>query len=437
MRSRSTRFKEIRDTHYDEAMIHDVLCVILGGGRGTRLYPLTRDRAKPAVPLFAKYRLIDIPISNCLNSSFNKIKILTQFNSESLNKHITRTYKFDQFSGGFIEIIAADQTMDNTGWFQGPADAVRKSLKHFVHPKIKYICILSGDQLYKMDLRPFYESHVSRKSEITVACNLIDLEDVGAFGIVGVDRDSRIKEFVEKPASAEAVKRLGIKREGEEKYLCSMGIYFFNADILADVLSRSNKADFGKEIIPDAIKEKRTFAYEFDGYWRDIGTIKAFYTENLLLTREHPPLDLFDENWPIFTRSRSLPPAKLLDSKIEKSIIADGSILSSATVRGSIVGLRSRIGAQTQVEDSIVMGADYFETADELCANQELHRINIGIGKGCVIKKAILDKNVRIGDSVRIINAKGLENQEGKDYLIRDGIVIVHKNAQIASGTVI
>jgi glucose-1-phosphate adenylyltransferase len=418
-------------------MINDVLCVILGGGRGTRLTPLTRDRAKPAVPLFAKYRLIDIPISNCLNSSFNRIKILTQFNSESLNKHVTRTYKFDQFSSGFIEIIAADQTMDNTDWFQGPADAVRKSLKHFVHPKIKYICILSGDQLYKMDLRLFYERHVFAKSEITVACNLVDPGNVSAFGIVGVDRDLRIREFVEKPASAEVVKRLSIKKEGEEKYLCSMGIYFFNADVLADVLGHSKKADFGKEIIPDAVKDKRVFAYEFDGYWRDIGTIKAFYTENLLLTREHPPLDLFDEDWPIFTRSRSLPPAKLLDSKIEKSIIADGSILSSATVKGSMVGLRSRIGAQTQIEDSIVMGADYFETADELRANQERSRVPLGIGKACVIKKAILDKNVRVGDNVRIVNAKGLDRHDGPDHSIRDGIVIVHKNAQIASGTVI
>ncbi|HAJ57239.1 MAG TPA: glucose-1-phosphate adenylyltransferase [Candidatus Omnitrophica bacterium] len=417
--------------------MNDVLCVILGGGRGTRLYPLTRDRAKPAVPLFGKYRLVDIPISNCLNSGLNKINILTQFNSESLNKHIVRTYKLDQFSQGFIEIVAADQTMEHTDWFQGPADAVRKSLKHFIDPRIKYICILSGDQLYKLDLRLFYEHHVSKKSEITVACNLIRPEDVPSFGIVGVDGDSRIKEFVEKPASSAEVRRLDIGKGGKENYLCSMGIYFFNADALHDVLNRCDKADFGKEVIPEAVKYKRVFAYEFDGYWRDIGTIKSFYTENLFLTRENPPLDLFDENWPIFTRSRSLPPAKLLDSKIEKSIIADGSLLSSASVEGSIIGLRSRIGAGTQVKDSIVMGADYFQSPEEIRLNEAKGLIPIGIGKNCVIKKAILDKNARIGDNVRIINERGLENHEAKDYVIRDGIVIVYKNATITSGTVI
>lgn len=418
-------------------MLNDVLCVILGGGRGTRLFPLTRDRAKPAVPLFGKYRLIDIPISNCLNSGFNRINILTQFNSESLNKHITRTYKFDQFSAGFIEIIAADQAMDNTDWFQGPADAVRKSLKHFLHPKIKYVCILSGDQLYKMDLRGFYEYHVSKKAEITVACNLIDPKDVSSFGIAGVDKDFRIGEFVEKPGSSADIARLAVKKDGHEGFLCSMGIYFFNIETLRDVLTRSNKPDFGKEIIPEAICDRRTYAYEFDGYWRDIGTIKSFYSENLQMTHEHPPLDLFDENWPIYTRSRSLPPAKCLDSRIERSIIADGSIISSAQLARSIVGLRSRIGKGSVVEDSIVMGADYFETVEQLDANAAARRINIGIGRDCVVKKAILDKNARIGDGVRITNEKSLEKFDAKDYCIRDGIVIVCKNATIPSGTVI
>ena len=317
-------------------MFNDVLCVILGGGRGTRLYPLTRDRAKPAVPLFGKYRLIDIPISNCLNSGLNKIKILTQFNSESLNKHITRTYKLDQFSQGFIEIIAADQTMDNTDWFQGPADAVRKNLKHLVDPRIKYICILSGDQLYKMDLRKLYEYHVAKKSQFTVACNMISGEEVTGFGIIGVDEDSRINAFVEKPKDAAAVKAFSVKVRGKEKFLCSMGIYLFNSDTLREILTSSKKADFGKEIIPDAIKEKSVFAYQFDGYWRDIGTIRSFYTENLLLTQIQPPLDLFDENWPIFTRSRALPPAKYNDAKVQNCIVADGSIIDAATIKSSI-----------------------------------------------------------------------------------------------------
>ncbi len=405
-------------------MVNDVLCVILGGGRGTRLYPLTKDRAKPAVPLFGKYRLIDIPISNCLNSGFNKINILTQFNSESLNKHISRTYKFESFSQGFIEIIAADQTMEHTDWFQGPADAVRKSLKHFSNPKVKYICILSGDQLYKMDLRKLYEHHVAKRSEVTVACNFIGADVVSSFGILGVDKDSRITDFVEKPAKSDLVQHLAVKREGRDQFLCNMGIYFFNADALFDILTKSKKSDFGKEIIPEVIREKRAaFAYEFDGYWRDIGTIRSFYAENLLLTRPDPPLDLFDENWPIYTRSRSLPPAKFIDSKIENSIVADGSFIEHATIRNSIIGLRSKVGRNTVIEDSIVMGADYFQAA--------------GIGPGCLIRKAILDKNARIGANVKIINEKGLTEYEGANFMIRDGIVVIHKNATIPPGTVI
>lgn len=415
----------------------DVLCVILGGGRGTRLYPLTRDRAKPAVPLFGKYRLIDIPISNCINSGFNKLKILTQFNSESLNKHIARAYKFDQFSGGFIEIIAADQAVDKADWFQGPADAVRKSLKHFTHPKIKHICILSGDQLYKMDLRKFFEYHIAKKSEITVACNVIKPEEVSSFGIVGVDKNYRITGFVEKPADSRSVKNLALKEGKEESYLCSMGIYFFNKDILCDVLTKSDKADFGKEIIPESIKDRLVYAYEFDGYWRDIGTIKSFYTENLLLTKEHPPLDLFDENWPIFTRSRSLAPAKYINSKIETSIISDGSIIHSATVKGSIIGLRSRVASGSIIEDSILMGADYFETQEEIKQNEAKGKISIGVGSNCIIRKAILDKNARIGNNVKILNEKAIQNHEAGNYMIRDGIVIVYKNATVASGTVI
>ncbi len=418
-------------------MINDVLCVILGGGRGTRLFPLTRDRAKPAVPLFGKYRLIDIPISNCLNSGFNRINILTQFNSESLNKHIVRTYKFDQFSKGFIEIIAADQTMDNTDWFQGPADSVRKSLKHFSDPRIKHICILSGDQLYKMDLREFFNYHISKKAEITVACNLINSKEVRSFGIVGVERDMRISEFVEKPQSVNAVKDLAVNKDGKESYLCSMGIYMFNVEALRDCLTNSDKPDFGKEVIPQAIKEKIVYAYEFDGYWKDIGTIKAFYEENLRIAEVNPPLDLFDENWPIYTRSRSLPPAKIVDSQIKKSIIADGSIIFSSKIQNSIIGLRSRIGEKSTVEDSVIMGADFFETQLGLEDNNHGKKIHIGIGKNCRIKGAILDKNARIGDNVQIINSKRLKNHEEKNYLIRDGIVIVFKNAVIPSGIVI
>jgi glucose-1-phosphate adenylyltransferase len=417
-------------------MVNNVLCVILGGGRGTRLYPLTKDRAKPAVPLFGKYRLIDIPISNCLNSGLNKIKILTQFNSESLNKHISRAYKFEAFSHGFIEVIAADQTMDQTDWFEGPADAVRKTLKHFNNPKIKHVCILSGDQLYKMDLRAFYDFHVQKKAQVSVACNLVDPEDISAYGIMGADEMSRVKEFVEKPSTEDLVRHLRVMRGGRPKYLCSMGIYFFSKEALHELLSRSNKADFGREIIPEAIVDKAVYAYEFDGYWRDIGTIKSFYTENLSLTREDAPLDLFDEEWQLYTRSRSLPPAKYASAQIESSIVADGSIVGEATVRNSIIGLRSRIGKDAVIEDSIIMGADYYETAEEIRL-QKRGTVAIGIGEGSIVRHAILDKNARIGRRVRITNEAGLRDHEAQNYMIRDGIVIVYKNATIPDGTVI
>lgn len=411
-------------------MEQGVLCIILGGGRGTRLFPLTRDRAKPAVPLFGKYRLIDIPISNCLNSGLNKIKVLTQFNSESLNKHITRTYKFDQFSSGYIEVIAADQSMENMNWFEGPADAVRKTLRHFTNPKIKHVCILSGDQLYKMDLRRLMQRHLDTGAEITIACNVVGAAEVSAFGIMGLDEKGRICKFVEKPKDQDLIKDLSLKGHREESYLCSMGIYFFDRDVLEDVLTYNTKPDFGKEVIPDAIREKKVYAYEFEGYWRDIGTIKSFYHENLLLTQEHAPLELFDEDWQIYTRSRSLPPAKYGDCAIERSIVADGSIISSGSIRRSIIGLRSKIHEGTVIEDSILMGADYYETVVP-------SKISLGIGANCEIRKAIIDKNVRIGDGVRIINQAGLESGEGPHHVIRDGIVIVYKNAVIPPGTVI
>lgn len=415
----------------------DVLCVILGGGRGTRLYPLTRDRAKPAVPLFGKYRLVDVPISNCIHSGFTRIKVLTQFNSESLNKHIVRTYRFDQFSGGFIEVIAAQQEADRVDWFQGSADAVRRSLKHFSHPNIKHICVLSGDQLYKMDLGKMYEFHREKNADITVACHPVGPQEVSGFGIVGVDRNHRVTEFVEKPKNSQDVRRLALVNACREYFLCSMGIYFFEIEVLRRLLSHSNKADFGKEIIPEAVSTAQVYAHEFDGYWCDIGTIETFYTENLRLIDAQPPLDLYDENWPIFTRSRSLPPAKYAHSKLIQSIVADGSIITEATVQHSIIGLRSRIGPATVIEDSIVMGADYYETEEDMRRCQEQHLPRVGIGKDCVIRKAIIDKNARIGDRVKIINQKNLKESEGPDYMIHDGIVVVYKNAMIPSGTVI
>lgn len=415
----------------------EVLCVILGGGRGTRLYPLTNERCKPAVPIFGKYRLIDIPISSCLNSGFNKIYILTQFLSESLNKHVARTYKMESFSRGFVEIMAAEQTMEDTNWFQGTADAVRRCLKHFNDPAIKYVLILSGDQLYKMNLRDMLEQHAGTGAEVTVACNLIPEEEVSSFGIMGTGDDRRITRFIEKPADASFVKDLAIKKNGKDFYPGSMGIYLFNKSTLTELLSDSNRIDFGKEIIPDTIKEKEVNAYIFDGYWRDIGTIKSFYKENLHLTESIPPLDMFDERWLIYTRPRYLSPAKFEDSSITSSIVSEGAIVMSSEISGSIIGLRFRVGRGSVIRDTIVMGADYYQTVEEMEAENTENIPPMGIGRNCVIEKAIIDKNVRIGDDVKIVNSKGLQDHDGPNYFIRDGIVIVTKNAVIPSGTVI
>ena len=409
----------------------DVLCVILGGGRGTRLYPLTKERCKPAAPLLGKYRLIDIPVSNCLNSGFNRIYILTQFLSESLNKHIGRTYKMDSFSKGFIEIMAAEQSMTDKDWFQGTADAVRRCLKHFNNPSIKYILVLSGDQLYKMNLEELYNQHRKTNAELTVACNYARTEDVPGLGIIGIDSDFKINKFVEKPKDLTEVEGMEVLHNGNSKFLGSMGIYMFNKSTLMNLLAQDQRADFGKEIIPDAIKSINTCAFLFDGYWRDIGTIKNFYEENLSLTDPVPPLDMFDEKWQIFTRTRYLPPAKFENSYIERSIIAEGAIVLSANIKHSIIGIRFRVGEGSTIEDTIAVGCDYYENA------QDSKSPRLGVGKNCVIKKAILDKNVRIGDGTKIINAKNIENFDGPNYNIRDGIVIVSKNSIIPTGTVI
>ncbi|MFC1548958.1 glucose-1-phosphate adenylyltransferase [Candidatus Omnitrophota bacterium] len=415
----------------------EVLCVILGGGRGTRLYPLTKERCKPAAPLFGKYRLIDIPVSNCLNSGFNRIYVLTQFLSESLNKHISRTYKMDPFTRGFIEILAAEQSMEGPDWFQGTADAVRRCLKHFNDPAIKYIFVLSGDQLYKMNLRDMYHYHVEKNAEVTVACNPVPGEKISHFGVMGVDKKDRINKFFEKPKDTSEVKGLAVKKDDGSYFLGSMGIYLFNKSTLVELLEEDKKADFGKEIIPDAIKNKTTYAFLFEGYWRDIGTIKSFYDENLSLTEAIPPLDMFDERWLIFTRPRYLSPAKFEDSCIEKSIVAEGAIILSAKISHSIIGLRFRVNSGSTIEDTVAMGSDYYETVEEIDERASKGMPPLGVGTDCIIKKAILDKNVRIGDNVKIINSENHENYDGPNYFIRDGIVIITKGTMIPSGTVI
>lgn len=408
--------------------MRDVLSIILGGGRGTRLYPLTKYRAKPAVPLVGKYRLIDIPISNCLNSGLKKISILTQFNSQSLNKHIFRAYKLDFFSEGFVDIIAAEQSMEHGDWFQGSADAVRKCLKHFNDPRIKYILILSGDQLYKMNFSELINFHIEKKSEITVACNVVGKEEIRELGIMGIDKNNRIKLFLEKPHKTEDVKHLGVEIEGKIKFLASMGIYVFNKDVLFDLLTSNSKADFGKEIIPDAVREKLTYAFIYEGYWKDIGSIDAFYKENLAFTDDSPPLDLFDENWQFFTRPRYLPLSRLINSHIENSIIAEGAIIEKSKIIHSIVGLRSKIGFQSIIEDSILMGCDFYDNSK---------KSQLGIGKGCHIRRAIIDKNVKIGDGVKIINKNNTQEFENEYCVIRNGITIIPKNTFIPQGAVL
>jgi glucose-1-phosphate adenylyltransferase len=415
----------------------ELLCLVLGGGRGTRLYPLTKDRCKPAAPFAGKYRLVDVPISNCLNSGFSRIYVLTQFNSESLNKHIARTYKLDAFSGGFVDIMAAEQSMESADWFQGSADAVRRCLKHIRNPRIQYVLVLSGDQLYKMDLRRLLAFHRERDSQITIACNPVVASEIREFGIMCVDKHNRIKSFVEKPEDEHQVKGMHIQASGDNLYLASMGIYLFNKDVLREVLSDSRKTDFGKEVIPDSIPHKLTYAYIHEGYWKDIGTIKSFYEENIVFTDSIPPLDLFDEHWQFFTRPRYLPPAKIEDSRIDKAVIGDGSILRKCEIKHSVIGLRSRISEGAKIQDSIIMGGDFYQSLDDIARKRKEKQPYIGIGRNAVIKKAIIDKNACIGDGVKIINQKNLESFDAETYCIRDGIVIITKNSVIAPGTVI
>lgn len=413
------------------------LCLILGGGRGTRLAPLTKDRSKPAVPFAGKYRLIDIPISNSLHSGLNNIYVLTQFNSESLNKHVARTYKLDAFTQGFVEIMAAEQTMEHAGWYQGTADAVRKCLKHINNPNIEHIFILSGDHLYKMDFNDLLEFHKSKKAEITIACNPTPAEEVSDLGIMRTDKDQRISNFIEKPKSEAELSGMAVEINGQKRYLASMGIYLFNKEVLRQILIENNKADFGKEIIPDYFSKKLTYAYTHQGYWRDIGTIKAFYEENLIFTDAVPPVDLFNEHWQFFTRPRFLPPAKFDGANLERVVIGEGSILHQSKIKHSIIGVRSRIAEEVAMEDTVMMGADYYQSILDIENDKRSGIPPIGIGRGCIIKKAIIDKNARIGENVKIINQNKLDSSEGSLYYIKDGIVIIPKNTVIPANTVI
>lgn len=423
--------------------MQNVLGIILGGGRGQRLHPLTKYRSKPAVPLAGKYRLIDIPVSNCLNSGINRIFVLTQFNSASLNKHVVQTYKFDMFSEGFVDILAAEQTPESSSWFEGTADAVRKSIKHFAPYRADSILILSGDQLYQMDFRRLVEFHVQKQAEVTVAAVPVSAAEAPALGIMRIDASQRVVSFHEKPRPEELppLRRpdpgLPQGAAGSRAFLASMGIYLFGKQFLVDLLGASKARDFGKELFPEAVAGHKVYAYVFDGYWADIGTIRSFYEANLGLTAVLPPFNFHDARMPVYTHPRNLPGSKLNNCSLHQSIVSDGCILNGADIRHSIIGVRSRIGGGTTIKHSIVMGADWYETAEEIEANAARRVPSIGIGNHCTIINAIIDKNARVGDNVSIINAHNLKEKEEENYCIRDGIIVIPKGAQVPNGTVI
>ena len=426
-------------------MRKEVLAVILGGGRGTRLFPLTDHRAKPAVPLGGKYRLIDITVSNCLHSDISKIYVLTQFNSASLNRHISRTYRFSGFSDGFVEILAAEQTAENQNWFQGTADAVRQVMVHIQDVGPEYVLILSGDHLYQMDYRQFIRHHEETGADVSVSVIPCDAEHATGFGLLKTNEDGKIIEFREKPPADQLegmrvdTTSLGLSPEDAEDrcYIASMGVYVFKYEALRQLLKNDKFVDFGGEIIPAAISQYNVQAYLFDGFWEDIGTIKSFYQANLDLTSLVPKFNLFDADFPIYTRPRFLPGSKILDSQIRDSIVSEGCILNRAWIDHSIIGIRSRIENYSRVEHTLIMGADYYQTLDELELERRQGLPWIGIGENTIIRKAIIDKNVRIGSNVRILNEAGHENFDGENYYIREGIVAIPKGAVITDGTVI
>ncbi|HRH41774.1 MAG TPA: glucose-1-phosphate adenylyltransferase [Pyrinomonadaceae bacterium] len=426
----------------------NVVAVILGGGAGTRLFPLTQHRSKPAVPLGGKYRLIDVPISNCINSGITQIFVLTQYNSASLNRHISKTYRFSSFSTGFVEVLAAEQTRDNKEWFQGTADAVRQMIPHIRDWRVDTLLILSGDHLYRMDYRKFLQRHFDTNADLTISAIPNRREEAEEFGLLKTDEKGRIVEFKEKPKgdALEAMRvdttQFGLTQEEAEMrpFLASMGIYVFNYEKLLTLLDEDKTwVDFGKEIIPDAIKKYNVQAHLYKDYWEDIGTIRAFYEANLDLASPLPKFNFFNTDAPIYTRTRYLPPSKVHNCNIDNSMVSEGCILSGVTTKNSIIGLRSRIGAGSKIENSIVMGSDLFESIEEMKTNISRAIPHIGIGENCTIKRAIIDKNARIGKNVHLINQHGIDAADDADgnYFIREGIILIPKNAIIPDGTVI
>jgi glucose-1-phosphate adenylyltransferase len=415
----------------------DTLAVILGGGRGTRLFPLTLQRSKPAVPIAGKYRLIDIPVSNCINSDLRRIFVLTQYNSESLNKHLGLTYKFDLFSSAFVNVLAAEQTEDSPEWFQGTADAVRQSLRHLMAHRWTEVVILSGDQLYQLDLQRLLESHRRNQADITVAVTPVPADQTSAFGILKANRQGRITHFEEKPP-ADRLPHLGSEVDGSGPlYLASMGIYVFGREMLERSLRDPAMVDFGRHIIPGSVPSLRVNAFTYRGYWEDVGTIRSYYLANLGLCQPVPPFDFYDAQHPVYTQQRFLPASKVERCSVRNALISEGCIVVGADIERSVIGIRARIGDGTNISESLVLGADYYESADELAAAAARGVPPIGIGSGTVVKGAIVDKNARIGSGVRIVNEAAESERDGDGYFIREGVVIVPKGAVVPDGAVI
>jgi glucose-1-phosphate adenylyltransferase len=427
--------------------MENVIAVILGGGVGQRLFPLTRQRAKPAVPLAGKYRLIDIPVSNCINSDVLRIFILTQYNSASLNRHIARTYRFSRFTNGFVEILAAEITPSSPDWFQGTADAVRQCFHHLEDYKDDTVLVLSGDHLYRMDYRKFVERHRETKADMTISVTAARTDDASGFGLLKIDESGRVVEFKEKPKGAELeamrvdTTKLGLSAEeaGRRPFLASMGIYVFKKDVLRKLLLQDmpTSIDFGKEIIPIALSRYNVQAHLFDGYWEDIGTISAFYRANLDMTLPLPPFNAFDAESPMYTRPRYLPGSKILDCQVQASIITEGCILNGSIIKNSVIGIRARVEHGSHLDGVLMMGSDDYQTIEMMQADVSVGTPRVGVGQNCFIRKAIIDKNARIGSGVKILNEANRQHYDGDGYFIRDGIVIVPKNGMIADGTVV
>ena len=423
--------------------MRNVISLVLGGGRGTRLYPLTKYRSKPAVPLGGKYRLIDIPLSNCINSGLNRMYVLTQFNSVSLHRHIRRTYSFDAYSGGFVEILAAQQTIDSEGWYQGTADAVRQNLRYLLEPEIDYVLILSGDQLYRMNYAEMLNTHLQAEADVTIAAMPVTREAARGFGVMKADDSGRVTGFVEKPKTDEAADPVrvdpawidgrGIASRGRD-LLGSMGIYLFNRGVLVEMLKNYDHQDFGKEVFPASMRSHKVQMHIFDGYWEDIGTIKAFYECNLALAQENPPFEMASAKAPIITRARFLPPTHVNGATIKTSLLADGcTVGAGAVIENSVIGVRTRIGKGAVIRNSIIMGCDFYEERGEACGNG--YTVPMGIGDGTTIDSAIVDKNCRIGCNVTISNPQRLDNTpENDQYMIVDGIVMIQKGTQLSDG---